>query len=148
MHAQTIAFVAALPEKSPLYVPVIVLGELQFGIECARLRRHARLTEAERCLLESKDIYLVRDVTRHTAELYGKLKASLAAPYLNKNRRPPEYVETWMDEIHGRQFGVTENDLWICAVAAERNLIVVTNDGGFNQVAEYAPTLLRVQTIK
>jgi tRNA(fMet)-specific endonuclease VapC len=102
---------AALHEKvdqaADVYLPLVVLGELLYGAYKSKQTEKmlARVREFSRgCIL------LLPDET--TAELYGKIKAELATS--------------------GK--AIPENDIWIAAVARERDLAVATRDRHFSLV--------------
>ncbi len=52
------------------------------------------------------------------------MRGSDPSPRKVKKRR----AEQLCDPITGRELGIDENDLWIVAQAAERNLVLVTHD--------------------
>lgn len=80
--------------------------------------------------------YAVLDVTRHTAAAYAELKSNLAKLYLAKasRRDRPRWLEEWVDKTTGQKLQVDENDLWMCAQAKERDLVLVTADRGMNRI--------------
>ena len=112
---------------SPLYLSAISLGEIQYG--------HAVHPAGAGPVRESF-VKFVRDkfpqvlmVSRHTAEPYGRIRAALfdkLGPKPRKSKR--KRAEELCDPTTGRELGIDENDLWIVAQAAERNLILVTHD--------------------
>ena len=109
-----------------VYVPVVALAELRYGMEAAQRSgqdvSHIRqtLTEAGR--------YPLAEIGRHTAETYADVKARLAARYLDLGRRPPRWLENWQDRASGQMLQVDENDLWIVAQAVERDYLLITCD--------------------
>ncbi len=112
---------------APLYLSAISLGEIQYG--------HAAEPAGAGWVRESF-VKFVRDkfpqvlrVSRHTAEPYGQIKAILFEMFgpesrKSKKKRPEELC----DPTTGRELRIDENDLWIVAQAAERNLVLVTHD--------------------
>lgn len=90
-----------------LYLPSIVLGELFLGAH--------RSDRVHQNLLEAKSIartYTVVPCNAGTAESYGSLHAYL----LNKGRPIPD------------------NDIWIAAIAHQRNLTLITRDTHFQYI--------------
>jgi tRNA(fMet)-specific endonuclease VapC len=98
----------AVPE---LLIPMVVLGELYYGAaHSGRPQQNAAMIEtfARSCVLLGID--------PRTAQLYGSLKAEQ-----RRKGRP-----------------IPENDLWIAACARQHNLVLVTRDRHFDQVAGLA----------
>jgi predicted nucleic acid-binding protein len=87
-------------------------------------------------------------VTRHTAAEYAELKANLANTYLAKllRRDRPRWVENWIDKATGQALQVDENDLWMCAQARERQLVMITADAKMERVSR-ADASVRLQII-
>ena len=86
-----------------------------------------RLDECDRFVREK--LPLIVEVSKHTAEPYGRVRAKLV------DRFPPpggwsgkKRAEQLYNPIAARVFGFDENDLWLVAQAIERNLVLVTND--------------------
>ena len=76
-----------------------------------------------------KELPAVLDVSKHTAEPYGRTRAALLEKYgPKKGRGKKKRAEEVCDPTTGRELGIDENDLWIVAQAAERNLVLVTHD--------------------
>lgn len=88
-------------------------------------------------VVEEVNRHAVLDVTRHTAHEYAVLKTALATMYLAKvlRRDRPRWLENWVDRSTGQTLQVDENDLWICAHARERNLVLVTADARMDRIA-------------
>lgn len=139
-HALVKSTIASLPTNAPVYVSSIALAELTFGV---------RLYEACKGALPKADIVLVGahsypgvDVTRHTSIEYAELKKNVAIKYLtiplSKNDRK-RWIENWVDKNSGQALGIDENDLWQCAQARERNLVLATIDGRIKRIAEADP---------
>jgi predicted nucleic acid-binding protein len=62
----------------------------------------------------------------------------MAAKYLAKplRRDRPKYVEDWVDQATSKALGVDENDLWMCAQAKERGLVLVTTDQRMKRIED------------
>jgi predicted nucleic acid-binding protein len=73
-----------------------------------------------------------------------ELKKNVAVKYLtvplSKNDRK-RWIENWVDKNSSQTLGIDENDLWQCAQARERNLVLVTIDGRIERIAEADPIL-------
>jgi predicted nucleic acid-binding protein len=136
-HAETKRAIDALPEESPRYISVVVLGELTFG---ANLAVALRIGDAPALkeMIRRAGRYAVLDVTHHTAAAYSALRSNLAKKYLAKplRRDRPRYIEDWVDKTTGKVLGVDENDVWIASHAKERALVLVTADGRMRRIEE------------
>ncbi len=125
---QAAAEVRTSPD-APLYISAISLGEIQYG--------HAAHPAGAGPVRESF-VEFVRDkfpqvlkVSGHTAQPYGRIRVALfdklgLGPESRKSKK--KRAEQLCDPITGRELGIDENDLWIVAQAAERNLVLVTHD--------------------
>lgn len=90
-----------------LSIPVIVVGEFEYGI--ARSRHRAAY---ERWLVALLDVSRILDVDRGTAARYAKLRATLRA--------------------RGRP--IPANDAWIAALALQHDLPVLSLDAHFDAI--------------
>lgn len=146
-HSDAKVAVSALDPAAPKYVSVIALAELTFGqrlIEVATAATPAHLVS----ILAEARRHAILDVTRHTAAEYAELKANLASTYLAKflRRDRPRWLENWIDKATGQALQVDENDLWMCAQARERQLVMITADAKMERVSK-ADTKVRLQII-
>ena len=113
---------------APLYVSVVTLGEIQYGHSVHPAGAGA---QRDRFLVFVRDeLPQVLNVTRHTAEPFGLLRAQLFDMFAPKGQRTTRLrPEQMIDPASSRELGIQENDLWIAAQAIERNLVLVTHDG-------------------
>jgi hypothetical protein len=51
-------------------------------------------------------------------------------------RDRPKYLEDWIDKATGKALGVDENDLWMCAQAKERDIILITADRRMKRISD------------
>lgn len=106
----------------------ITLAEIDFGIRMAEADGRPRLHEF-RERFQRITHYPVLDITNHTAEAHAELKARLA---LRVHRKPKGSTRRWLEDwvLVGteKRLGFDENDLWLCAQAKERDVILVTGD--------------------
>lgn len=139
-HGMAISWEQTLPTKSRKIISVVALAELRFGLELAkRANRVAVLPRLEENLRRA-ELHDPLRITRATGYEYAVLKANLA-----KARMPQKLAhagktswgnpESWLDEYTGRALGTQENDLWQCAQAVERNLVLATCDKGVQAIA-------------
>jgi len=125
------------------------MAELMFGIKLYAACKgtiHQSATE----VLAGARSYPMLDVTRHTSSEYAELKKNVATTYLreplNKADRK-RWIENWVDKTTGQVLQIDENDLWQCAQARGRNLILVTADGRIDRIAK-ADGALKLLIIK
>jgi predicted nucleic acid-binding protein len=112
---------------SRLYVSVITLGEIAYGH--AFNPSGAGPMRDEYVVFVQRQLPQILEVSRHTVEAYGLIRAKLAEKFpphggWTKKRR----LEQLYDHVSGRELGIDENDLWIVAQAVDRNLVLVTSD--------------------
>ena len=135
-HEEVRAAIGALDLRSTKFVSAIVIAELNYGLRLAETVSGLPCPHLRRMLTRAHE-YAVLDVTRHTSVAYAELKANLSSEYLAKALRKdrPRWVEDWVDSATGKRLQIDENDLWICAQAKERNLMVVTADRRMNRIS-------------
>jgi predicted nucleic acid-binding protein len=119
----------ARPANSPLYVSAITLGEIEYGHAVYPSGVGVKRNEFIKFMREQLPQSI--DVSRHTAEPYGRIRARLVEKFppakgwtQNKKRR----AEQLTDPLSAKELGIDENDLWLVAQAIERNLVFVTAD--------------------
>ncbi len=130
----------ALPADAPRYISAVALAELMFGVNLAEAIGRGDLPALRRMIERARD-YAILDLSHHTAAAYAALKTGLATKYLvNVLRRDrPRYIEDWVDKATGKALSVDENDLWMCAQAKERDLILVTADARMKRIEDADP---------
>ena len=147
-HSAVCSVINNLDEDAPKYVSVITLAELRFGIRLATLRGDKN-TERLDEIVQAAKTHPPLNVTKHTAEEYGFIKAELANKYLDKALRKdgrPRWIEEWVDKATGQKLQIDENDLWLCAQAKERNLVLLTAEKKINRIKAVVPRI-RIDTI-
>jgi predicted nucleic acid-binding protein len=135
-----------LDAASPQYLSVVVLAELRYGLEAAELAGQ-NLTHI-RHTIEQAATRQVIEVSRHTAQAYGEVKAQLAAHWTDLSRKLPRWLEDWKDRVSSKSLQVDEGDLWLVAQAIERNYVLVTTDQGIADRFGPAVPDLRMQLVR
>lgn len=127
-HATARASVAALG-SAPVYVSVVALAELQFGIRLFEMSTGQALPNASKMISDAHN-FPRQDIGLHTAKEYAELKSLLAVHYLPNvsSQFRKKYVEDWIDRFTCKALQIHENDLWICAQAREINFVVICGD--------------------
>jgi tRNA(fMet)-specific endonuclease VapC len=149
-HAAATAIISALDTRARKYVSVIALAELMYGFrlyQAARRTPHPNATHT----ISSASTYLKLNVTIHTSKEYEALKTNIATTYLNnvlsrKERR--RWIEDWCNQFTGKKLCIDENDLWMCAQARERNVVLITSDENMTVIVSMADPMVRFMLIK
>ena len=102
---------AKLPPGERQHLPVIVIGEYQFGMLGSNRRKKI---EAGFELLESQSIVLPSD--RATADMYAAIRHGL--------------------KLKGHP--IPENDLWIAALCIQHGLVLYSRDTHFDVIPQLA----------
>ena len=140
-HATAAAVIDGLPSNALKLVSIVSLAELDYGVRLAELAGSTHLVEYRQRLLSIRQ-YAPLPMTTHTADAYAELKARLAAHILRRaGSRLTRWIEDWVDMGSAQRLQIDENDLWICAQAKERDLVVVTGDADIRQLASVEPDL-------
>lgn len=126
-------------------VSAVTIGEMRYGHALSRAAGRP-LAHIEACI-ERTEEHPLAEVSRHTAEAFGYVKASVALHRVDIRRRIPRWVEGWSDRVTGQLLQIDENDLWIAAQAVERNLVLVTSDSDFLVVIQPAVPNLRIHAM-
>ena len=139
-HDRVISRIESLPPEAPLGVSTITLGEIEYGhrvVSVAPTSIQVQFSEfVEEQLPQSFDI------RRSTVVYYGELRARLFEKYAPKRlRKKGLRPEQLIDPVTSAELGIQQNDLWICAQALERNLVLVTNDDKISRVWDLADDL-------
>lgn len=132
---------------TPQYISVVAIAELSFGAHLA-----AAIGRSDPAVLRAKiaraKTYNILDVDEHTAEAYAELKGRIATKYLASvlRRDRPTYVQAWINRATDKALGIGENDLWMCAQAKERELVLVTAERRMQRISDADPEvqLLRI----
>jgi tRNA(fMet)-specific endonuclease VapC len=111
-------------EPRQLTTCVIVQGELVFMAE-----RSARRTQNLRQVEALCSRLLVYEIDSATADWYGNLKAALLDRFGPKD-------STKRRKVTIAAIGVSDNDLWIAAVAKHWNCALVSADADFTRIGE------------
>ncbi len=110
-----------------LHLPVIVLGETQLGFHLGGIDLDAARRDLDVFL--DRNGLILQQATKHTAQIYGDIKARLIEKYSSKKtKHRAKWPERWSDPVTGADLGIDECDLWIVAQAIERNFVLVTAD--------------------
>lgn len=144
-HAEASAFKEQhAGQEQRLFVCVISLAEMQFGLnmyEARPPRPSQPALDAVRGRIQAACALSVPlEVTRHVAIEQGRLRSKWAwkvAPRKAAQGKlkgvPPE---RWSDDWPANTLQITENDIWIAAMALTHDLTLVTCDKDFDKLAQ------------
>jgi predicted nucleic acid-binding protein len=135
--------------EEEIFVCAVTLGEMRFGREVLLLKvpgaTQTQIDEIDLRIAAAERFSDALQVSKHVAEDYARLRAAYAkgiAPKLlaaNKLKSVPP--ERWQQELPAGQLQITENDLWIAAVAITYDLTIVTRDKDYERVKTHFPSL-------
>lgn len=151
-HSSAVAFKNQhIGQEQRLFVCVISLAEMQFGMNMLEMRSprpsEADLDALRRRIQDAGSLSEPFDVTRHVATEQGRLRSKWAwkvAPHRAAQGKvkgvPPE---RWSGDWPASSLQITENDLWIAAMAITHDLTLVTCDKDFDKLVR-ADSNLRI----
>lgn len=139
----------AIERGSWRYISCITIAELMFGLMLdyeATGRPHPYASG----VLKRAQEYEPLEVTEATAREYARLKTKLANTHLSSllQSNRPRWIDQWPTRVRGETLQIDENDLWICAHARERNLILTTTDVNMVERISVADPELRFQLVR
>ena len=142
LHEEKRDAIDALPAETSQFVSVIALAELGFGGALAAAVGRGNVP-ALTAILNRARTYSVLEISHHTAAVYADLKSRIAQKYLAKalRRDRPKYIEDWVDQATGKTLDIDENDLWMCAQAKERDLVLITADRRMQRIPTADPAV-------
>ena len=125
-------------EDDAVYISAVSIAESEYGLNLNPLD-----AQSQQDIRRSIGTYQVLPLDRHTAEVYGPIRAALFrkyAPRVYRNRTATRYIEGLREPTTGKELGIQENDLWIVSVAVQYNMVFVTADGsgGMRNIVEEA----------
>lgn len=144
-HTKALAFKDQhVGQEQRLFVCVISLAEMQFGLNMFEMRSpppsKADLDTLHGLVQAAGRLSELLQVTRHVAIEQGRLRSKWAwkvAPRKAAQGKvkgvPPE---RWSDDWPAALLQITENDIWIAALAITHDLTLVTCDKDFDKLVQ------------
>lgn len=125
-------------EDDAVYISAVSVAESEYGLNLNPLD-----AQSQQDIRSAIGTYQVLRLDRHTAGVYGPIRAALFrkyAPRDYRNRITTRYIEDLREPTTGKELGIQENDLWIVSVAVQYNMVFVTADGsgGMRNIVEEA----------
>lgn len=145
LHARATAFKDQYAgQEQRLFVCVISLAEMQFGLSMyERLLpkpNQADLDAVRGRIQAAGGLSEPLEVTRHVADEQGQLRSgwawSVAPRKAAQGKLKGAPPERWSDEWPANKLQITENDIWIAAIALTHDLTLVTCDKDFDKLAQ------------
>ena len=141
LHQAAMDWLDEINENDRVYISVITLSEIRFGLELARPQDLSPNRKKE--IQDFVNRYSVLGVDKNTSMLYGKIRSDLFKKYAgrdSKNKVRVGSVESLRELTSERELGIQENDLWIVSVAIQHNMKFVTADsrGSMKKIVEIA----------
>ena len=126
-HHEIRRFVQNLSPQS-VFVSVVSHAEIEYGLKTAP-QIDASRQQTVRTAMATYGTPIAID--HHTVEYYSDIRAALFGKYAPRNARGrinKKWVEDLIEPTTSKQLGIQENDVWIAAVALQRNLVLVSRD--------------------
>ncbi len=111
-------------DNQPISTCAVVYGELIFMAQ--KSQKKAENLHIVREFIRDIRVY---PINNETADIYGRLKASLLDHFGPKEKAKRRKTDTV-------KLGFGENDLWIAATAKQFEFIVVSSDSDFKRIRE------------
>ncbi len=89
----------------------------------------------------------IREIDKDTTDPYSTIRAALSSKFGNRDAKgkvTSKRPELLVDKTTAYQLRIQENDLWMAAIAVERNMTLVSEDR-MKSLVEAWPTLDLVQ---
>ena len=121
----------AAVKKSQLFVSAITFGEIEYGHWAESPVGPTRVQAEYKAFVLKHFVGIYRiAVSHHTAEPYGRIRATIFKRYSPKQGRKKRRLHQldWPDDIEAYGHKIQENDLWIASQAVHHNLVLVAAD--------------------
>ncbi|MFH1673650.1 MAG: type II toxin-antitoxin system VapC family toxin [Pseudomonadota bacterium] len=97
--------------QSPVWISVIVLAEVEYGLRIAPKMDEGRQNDVRN---EMANFFEILDIDKHTVAPYSDLRAELFKTYSPKDRRgrlTAKWPEDLFERTGAKELGVQENDI-------------------------------------
>lgn len=145
LHAKAVGFKDHYAgQEQRLFVCVISLAEMQFGLNMYEGRTpkpsKTDLDAIRQRIQAAASLSEPLEVTRHVAMEHGRLRAkwawTLAPRKAAQGKLKGTHPEHWSADWPANTLQITENDIWIAAMAITHDLTLVTCDKDFEKLAQ------------
>ncbi len=142
--ADIIGQVKGLGKSDRIILSAVVWGEAVYGANIQSAKSGFDFSKYRK-LIEGKSFPTICEINKHTADIYGELRAKLFKKYARKDRRKqvrrPEELEC---PSSSKELQIQENDLWLVAQAIAYKYTFVTRDK-MNAIKAIAPQELKCE---
>lgn len=141
-HPKADAFFQKIKASSGrVFLSRVALAEVEFGFEL-----NPKISASVRQQMTvGIGAYQILDIGKHTVSPYAQIRAALFDQKCPRNQKKrirtnlrPEFFTSLSPTAY--ELGIQENDLWMAAIAVERNMTLITADR-MNQLKSVFPTL-------
>lgn len=113
--------------ESPISVSVAALAELEVGFSLGSRSRDEARRDLHKTMARNE--FKIRELTEHSAAVYGDLKAKLMIKYNRQDHRSgAKRPDEWPLPDKAGKLGIDEFDLLMVTHALEYRLVLVTTD--------------------
>jgi len=130
--------VKRLEKSNHIILSSVVWGEAVYGAKIQSAKGDFDFSKYSK-LIEAKSLPAICEINRHTADIYGELRAKLFEKNAPKAKRTqglrPEELKS---PASSKELQIQENDLWLVAQAIVYNYTFVTRDK-MNEIRSIAP---------
>lgn len=130
--------VERLERRDHIILSSVVWGEAVYGANIQSARDRFNFSKYSQ-LIETNSFSVICKIDKHTARIYGELRAKLFEKYAPKAKRTqglrPEELKC---PTNSKELQIQENDLWLVAQAIVYNYTFVTRDK-MNAIKSVAP---------
>lgn len=130
----------ATADGSVIYISRIVIAEIEYGCKLHVSADPARRNNVE---VAMRAFTSIREIRKETTDPYSTIRAALFSKFGtmdSRGRVTSKRPELLVDKTTALQLGIQENDLWMAALAVERNMTLVSEDR-MKSLKEAWPTL-------
>jgi len=120
--------------ENRLMMSPFVWGELAYGCQLDKKFPESELWK----FFETKTFQFCKEIDKHTAQIYGELRAILTNKY-DPKRKSRRWIDTLEDPSTSKKLQIQENDLWIVSQAINFGVTFITADKKMKPLLEIIP---------
>jgi hypothetical protein len=97
--------------------------------------------------MDANEIVVHRELCHGMSVVLDLFAKCICQPGKAARAQRPRWIDQWPTRIRAETLQIDENDLWICAQARERNLILLTTDCNMVDRISAADPSIRFQLV-
>lgn len=121
-------------KSDKLMMSPVSWGEFSYGWHLDKNYRKDEFLK----FIGSINFQFCKEIDKHTASIYGELRALLTKKYDPKHKKR-KWIDALEDPATSKKLGVQENDLWITCHAINLGAVLVTADKKMERLLEIIP---------